>query len=712
MGVSGIAGRTATQIQSLVGMRRQLDNLYRQLSTGQRSTSYAGLGLDRGLSMALRAQVAAVESFRQTATSVGTRLGIVQNVLTQIDGAAHVVKRTTTNATAAFNSTGQTADQTTALGQLDLILGSLNARVGDQFLFSGRASDIESVDSLDHILNGDGTRAGFKQVVAERLAADLGANGRGRLSLPAVVSSSATLVGTGATITPDAPAVVTGTQNLSGAYTSPAGGTLIINGTIVTINAGDNGTDVLNAINAPAVVAVTGVTATLNGSGRLELTSADADTAIDIGAGSTLLAEFGLASVVTDPTNLLTQGAVIAGQNLTVTIGGNPPLTITFGVVNPDVSTLAELDAQLATLVGGGASAAGVDLLNGNITITASGNSNGVAIGGTASAATFGLTTVSDLPSNVSTIAEDAAGHPFGFKLRAYTSNLTGASVATGGPPASYAVDFTGNPTAGQTFNISFDLPDGTDDAVTLTATTATPAGPNEFTIGATPAATAANFRTALDAAVAKLAATSLTAASAFAAADNFFNIDAANPPQRVAGPPFDSATALVDATTTNTVTWYKGEAGATPARSTATARVDTAITVSYGMRANEQSLRTAVASMAVHGVMIYTAGDPNAAERYREITQRVGTSLDGPPGTQRVTDIEAEIANAQTVMKAATDRHLQSNAALTGMLDSVSQVSNEQVGAEILALQTRLQASLQTTAMLSKTSLVYFLSA
>ena len=36
--------------------------------------------------------------------------------------------------------------------------------------------------------------------------------------------------------------------------------------------------------------------------------------------------------------------------------------------------------------------------------------------------------------------------------------------------------------------------------------------------------------------------------------------------------------------------------------------------------------------------------------------------------------------------------------------------MSNEQVGAEILALQTRMQASMQTTAMLFQTSLVNYL--
>ena len=42
----------------------------------------------------------------------------------------------------------------------------------------------------------------------------------------------------------------------------------------------------------------------------------------------------------------------------------------------------------------------------------------------------------------------------------------------------------------------------------------------------------------------------------------------------------------------------------------------------------------------------------------------------------------------------------------------SIEGVSNEQVGAQILTLQTQLQASLQTTALLSKLSIVNFIPA
>src|SRR5207253_2303707 len=53
------------------------------------------------------------------------------------------------------------------------------------YLFSGRAADRPAVESTAHILDGDGARAGFKQILAERNQADLGASGLGRLVIPA-----------------------------------------------------------------------------------------------------------------------------------------------------------------------------------------------------------------------------------------------------------------------------------------------------------------------------------------------------------------------------------------------------------------------------------------------------------------------------------------------------------------------------------------------
>ena len=54
--------------------------------------------------------------------------------------------------------------------------------------------------------------------------------------------------------------------------------------------------------------------------------------------------------------------------------------------------------------------------------------------------------------------------------------------------------------------------------------------------------------------------------------------------------------------------------------------------------------------------------------------------------------------------------RHQQTSATLNDLLQQIQGVSNEQVGTELLTLQTRMQASMQTTAMLFQTSLVNYL--
>ena len=56
MNVTGVGVRSSLVVQSLGDMRTQLDDLQRQLGTGKKSTTYAGLGIDRGLAVGLRGQ--------------------------------------------------------------------------------------------------------------------------------------------------------------------------------------------------------------------------------------------------------------------------------------------------------------------------------------------------------------------------------------------------------------------------------------------------------------------------------------------------------------------------------------------------------------------------------------------------------------------------------------------------------------------------------
>jgi flagellar hook-associated protein 3 FlgL len=266
------------------------------------------------------------------------------------------------------------------------------------------------------------------------------------------------------------------------------------------------------------------------------------------------------------------------------------------------------------------------------------------------------------------------------------------------------------NPNDGETIRFSFTLPDGTSRDLTLTATSSATPGPGQFAIGATSADTAANLQSALTQSLGTLADTELAAASAVAAGQNFFNTDANNPPQRVDGPPFDTATALVDGTAANTVNWYLGDNATDDSRGTALARIDQSLVVSCGARANEQALSLTMQSFAVFAAVTFSDTDPNAAAQYSALRQRLGTTLAGPPNTQRVSDIEGQLAAAQTALKSATDRHQQTNTTLQNLLQSVAGAPTEVVATQILSLQTSLQATLQTTAMLLQTNLLKYL--
>ena len=88
-------------------------------------------------------------------------------------------------------------------------------------------------------------------------------------------------------------------------------------------------------------------------------------------------------------------------------------------------------------------------------------------------------------------------------------------------------------------------------------------------------------------------------------------------------------------------------------------------------------------------------------------MSQRVGSGLAGANGQQSLQDIQAEFAFAQTTMTDAKERQTERKMMLEDLLQGIEQAPQEEVAAQILALQTRLQASLQTTAMLYQLSIV-----
>ncbi len=102
---------------------------------------------------------------------------------------------------------------------------------------------------------------------------------------------------------------------------------------------------------------------------------------------------------------------------------------------------------------------------------------------------------------------------------------------------------------------------------------------------------------------------------------------------------------------------------------------VDTSITVSYGARANEEALRNALSSIAAFASSTFSTTDTNGNARYEELKQRVSVNLGNPEGVQKITDIEAELATAQTNMASGKDRQAQTKTALETMIDTISGV-------------------------------------
>jgi flagellar hook-associated protein 3 FlgL len=496
MSINSIGSSTSLLGQSILNIKNQLNTLQVQLASGEKSTTYSGMGTGEGFAIAARAQLANITGYQNTITNVGTTITAANLALQTLNTTSSQVETAAGSGSQTLNSNGQTAGQVTAISQLSSMLSILNTQGGNGYIFSGAATNTPSVASANDILNGNGAQAGLTQIVNERLQADVGT-------------------------TPDL--------------------------------------------------------------GRLTLSA-------------------------------------------------------------PTTTSVA--------------------------------------------------------------LTQDSS--PFGLKLSAVNSTLTGATV-TGptGSPAAISVDLgTTNPNPGDALNITLSMPDGTTQSIQLTATTTSPPPTGSFTIGSTPAATAANLQTALQTSVNTVANTSMVAASAMEASSNFFD----QPPQRVSGPPFATATTLVNGTSANTVSWYTGGTTTGSARTTQVAQIGPGQSVDYGVQANEQGIASQLQAIAAYAAFTVSPSNTNAAAQVSAMSASVAQALATQPSQQSIQDIQTDLANAQTTMSTATSLQTQTKSTLQDIVSQTETISPDEVASQLLALQTSLQASYQTTSMLSQLSLVKFL--
>jgi flagellar hook-associated protein 3 FlgL len=193
MSISSINYANSLLGLSVQNISNQLTNLSTQLSTGVKSTNYAGMGVNEGFAIAARSQLANISAFSTTMTNVGTDISAANTALQSLSSITGQVQSNASSSPQNLTSTGQTIGQQNATSELSAMVGMLNTQVGTRYLFSGTAINTPAVASADDILNGTTTQAGLKQVIQERQQADLGTNGMGRLVVtpPTAVPSPA-----------------------------------------------------------------------------------------------------------------------------------------------------------------------------------------------------------------------------------------------------------------------------------------------------------------------------------------------------------------------------------------------------------------------------------------------------------------------------------------------------------------------------------------
>ncbi|WP_316207221.1 flagellar protein [Bradyrhizobium sp. SZCCHNR3118] len=618
MSISSINYGSSLLGLSVRNINDQLANLSTQLSTGVKSSNYAGMGTDEGFAVAARSQLSNIQAFTDTITHVNTIVQAANTVLQSLSKTAGQIQSAAAATPQNLTSTGQSIGQQNAQSNLSAMVGMLNTQVGDRYIFSGSAIDKPAVASAADILNGTATQAGLKQVIAERLQADVGTSGMGRLVLSAPATMPITL-----------------SEDVAG---SPFG--LKLNSVTSSLT---NAT-VTGPSGSPPSVSV-------------DLTAGNPNP------GDQISFVFNLPDGTTESIKLTASNTTPAQPN-TFAIGATPATTSANlnAAMNSAIGTLAN-----TSLVAASAVAAGNNFFSDGV-------ATGSAVNNKAAAPITGATLLSGAA------ATDSIA----------TNFVSGDTITVNGT----TLTFVASGATGNQLNVTDSVQTllSKVDQITGTKTASTVSG----------GAIRINTNDAPDLSI------SSSNAAAFQAL-GFSGTVTATSPLRVSGSPLGTATSLAPGAA-NTVAWYTGNNAPGAARSTSTVRIDGSQKVQFGAQANEQAIRQALQQTAVYSAVTASPTAPNSGAQIAALSQRIAANLSSQPGQQTISDIQTDFANAQTAMKDAGARQTQSKAALQSLIDGTEGISQNEVASQILQLQTNLQASYQTTSMLSQLSLVKYL--
>jgi flagellar hook-associated protein 3 FlgL len=223
MSISSINYSSSVLGAQIRNINQQLTDLSTQLSTGKLSQNYSGMGTNEGFAIASRSQLSNIAAYTDTITNVNVNINLANTALQSLTTIRNTVQTGSATSSQTLNVYGQTVAQNTASAQFGSMVGVLNTQSGNRYLFSGTAVNTQSVANAGDIINGTTTQAGFKTVMAERQAADLGTNGMGRLVQTQPTPSSVNVVEDSAT-SPFGLKIAAVSSSLTGAtLTGPSG---------------------------------------------------------------------------------------------------------------------------------------------------------------------------------------------------------------------------------------------------------------------------------------------------------------------------------------------------------------------------------------------------------------------------------------------------------------------------------------------------------
>src|ERR1022692_2639975 len=104
MAINGITYGTSSVLnQSVTNLKNQLTTLQSQLTSGTKSTTYAGMGVNEGFAIAARVQLANISAFIDTMTNITTNISAANTVLQSLVAIGSTVQNSANSSSPALN---------------------------------------------------------------------------------------------------------------------------------------------------------------------------------------------------------------------------------------------------------------------------------------------------------------------------------------------------------------------------------------------------------------------------------------------------------------------------------------------------------------------------------------------------------------------------------------------------------------------------------